>query len=669
MQNALLNSGKISDYVPIGQDGQPVYRNAEAFLAALNIHKMVGPELTRHLARPKIAADNNTIDWYIPFAPKNEDGQYRIVTWQAATPQEQEQARSQLRHLEQVLKRVGVALGNHQAQGTSQLFAHYLTGQNSVQQLPAIHFPSNDCVFIVDGVPVITFWGFTKNGAPMEQSPFASLKGAGTVPPYGAAAAGTVGAGFASGPAQAAVPPQQEPQQEDRSRNKGCLLAWPMWLLWLLLLLLLLLLLWWLWPWLWGLLASLFGFKVAVPSANLNGPDVVQEMPLTAPPLETAEPVLPGANNDAIYLDPNDPTVTLNGAESSTSSSNSSNSDHSSYSHSSDHSSSSSDHSSAVSNTDHSSSTLIIDRTGGELPAVSGEIPLNEPGAVPDAAGEMPAVSGEIPLNEPGAVPDAAGEMPAVAGSGELPLTGFSGEVPPADPMMPQMGELVPPETMQALEEAAQAAQAFDPNMPQDPGAQVPPEPNMPQGSQTPPDPNMPQTPSDPTMPQTQPDPLANPGLTPEQEAAIEAARAAEAAAANNSGVVPPQPAVPENSLNFNEQALAQQGPSVLNGAWNTRSGLMDRATGTPLQLGYSFSGDQGQVTVTRPDGVKCVAQTAATVAGSGVNITTQGNAVCPDGKSYRMPEVKCEPQGDGTVRCTGHYGSYSFPIQFYNAQ
>ena len=669
MQNALLNSGKISDYVPIGQDGQPVYRNAEAFLAALNIHKMVGPELTRHLARPKIAADNNTIDWYIPFAPKNEDGQYRIVTWQAATPQEQEQARSQLRHLEQVLKRVGVALGNHQAQGTSQLFAHYLTGQNSVQQLPAIHFPSNDCVFIVDGVPVITFWGFTKNGAPMEQSPFASLKGAGTVPPYGAAAAGTVGAGFASGPAQAAVPPQQEPQQEDRSRNKGCLLAWPMWLLWLLLLLLLLLLLWWLWPWLWGLLASLFGFKVAVPSANLNGPDVVQEMPLTAPPLETAEPVLPGANNDAIYLDPNDPTVTLNGAESSTSSSNSSNSDHSSYSHSSDHSSSSSDHSSAVSNTDHSSSTLIIDRTGGELPAVSGEIPLNEPGAVPDAAGEMPAVSGEIPLNEPGAVPDAAGEMPAVAGSGELPLTGFSGEVPPADPMMPQQGELVPPETMQALEEAAQAAQAFDPNMPQDPGAQVPPEPNMPQGSQTPPDPNMPQTPSDPTMPQTQPDPLANPGLTPEQEAAIEAARAAEAAAANNSGVVPPQPAVPENSLNFNEQALAQQGPSVLNGAWNTRSGLMDRATGTPLQLGYSFSGDQGQVTVTRPDGVKCVAQTAATVAGSGVNITTQGNAVCPDGKSYRMPEVKCEPQGDGTVRCTGHYGSYSFPIQFYNAQ
>ena len=647
MQNALLNSGKISDYVPIGQDGQPVYRNAEAFLAALNIHKMVGPELTRHLARPKIAADNNTIDWYIPFAPKNEDGQYRIVTWQAATPQEQEQARSQLRHLEQVLKRVGVALGNHQAQGTSQLFAHYLTGQNSVQQLPAIHFPSNDCVFIVDGVPVITFWGFTKNGAPMEQSPFASLKGAGTVPPYGAAAAGTVGAGFASGPAQAAVPPQQEPQQEDRSRNKGCLLAWPMWLLWLLLLLLLLLLLWWLWPWLWGLLASLFGFKVAVPSANLNGPDVVQEMPLTAPPLETAEPVLPGANNDAIYLDPNDPTVTLNGAESSTSSSNSSNSDHSSYSHSSDHSSSSSDHSSAVSNTDHSSSTLIIDRTGGELPAVSGEIPLNEPGAVPDAAGEMPAV----------------------AGSGELPLTGFSGEVPPADPMMPQMGELVPPETMQALEEAAQAAQAFDPNMPQDPGAQVPPEPNMPQSSQTPPDPNMPQTPSDPTMPQTQPDPLANPGLTPEQEAAIEAARAAEAAAANNSGVVPPQPAVPENSLNFNEQALAQQGPSVLNGAWNTRSGLMDRATGTPLQLGYSFSGDQGQVTVTRPDGVKCVAQTAATVAGSGVNITTQGNAVCPDGKSYRMPEVKCEPQGDGTVRCTGHYGSYSFPIQFYNAQ
>ena len=657
MQNALLNSGKISDYVPIGQDGQPVYRNAEAFLAALNIHKMVGPELTRHLARPKIAADNNTIDWYIPFAPTNADGQYRIVTWQAATPQEQEQALSQLRHLEQVLKRVGLSLGNHQAQGTSQLFAHYLTGQNSVQQLPAIHFPSNDCVFIVDGVPVITFWGFTKNGAPMEQSPFESLKGAATVPPYGAAA-GTVGAGFASGPAAAAVPPQQQQeQQEDRSRNRGCLLALPMWLLWLLLLLLLLLLLWWLWPWLWGLLASLFGFKVAVPSASLNGPDVALEVPSVDPALEAAAPVVPGANGDAIYLDPNDPTVALNSSE-STNSSASTNSSESAYS------SNSSQNSEHVATSSHT--TLIVDRTG----------------------------SGELPVTEPGAVPPGAGELPAVAGSGELPLTGFSGEVPPADPMMPGTGaplepgapvepgapmdpgapvepgapvdpSLIPPETMQALQEAAGAAQ-----MAEEAAAPTPPAPNMPQPGATPPDPTMPQQPGAQPQPgATQPDPLANPGMTPEQEAAIEAARAAEAAAASNNGAQPPQAVAPEQSLSFNEQALAQQGASVLNGAWNTRSGLMDRATGTPLQLGYSFSGDQGQVTVTRPDGVKCVAQTSATVAGSGVNIQTHGNAVCPDGKSYQMPTVKCTPQGDGTVRCTGNYGSYNFPIQFYDAQ
>ncbi len=603
MQNAHLNSGKISAFVPIGQDGQPVYRNAEAFVAALNINPQVGPNYTRHLAKPKIAADNDTIDWYIPFNPSHPDGQYRIVTWQAATPQEQEQAREQLRKLEQVLKRVGSELQRRGAEGQSMLFAHYLTGQNSVQQLPAIHFPSQDYVFIVDGVAVITFWGFSANGAPMEQSPFAALHGTG--PALGAAGgagagAAAVGAGLGAASAQAAP---QQPTPEDQGRKKGCLLAWPTLLLGLLLGLLLLGLLWWLLPLLWGWLMSLFAPSVPAPTVG-GGTDSVLEAPAPEPeaPLPGSEEAvvppeelvsgdpttinLTGPDGN-IVLDPNGPQISIDGDP---------------------------------------LALTVTEGSGADPLALAGEL---APGAAPGM--ELSGSSGEVPVPDP-----LASAVPAAEGSGQ-----------PADQLaaQPEGASGVGPEGAQ-------------------PGQGQPSEPSQQSGTALP------------------LDPLANPNaLTPEQAQAIAAARAAEAgASASQNGAqsgesagsaagspVPPELTLAdEKSLNFSQQALAQQGAAVLNGSWNTRSGLMDSATGTPLQMGYSFEGDKGQVTVTRPDGVKCTAATSAAVAGSGVNITTQGRAVCPDGRTYQMPAVKCEPQSNGTVRCTGHYGEKNFPIQFY---
>ena len=541
MQNAHLNSGKISAFVPIGQDGQPVYRNAEAFVAALNINPQVGPNYTRHLAKPKIAADNDTIDWYIPFNPSHPDGQYRIVTWQAATPQEQEQAREQLRKLEQVLKRVGSELQRRGAEGQSQLFAHYLTGQNSVQQLPAIHFPSQDYVFIVDGVAVITFWGFSANGAPMEQSPFAALHGTGPV-----LGAGAVGAGLGAASAQAAP---QQPTPEDQGRKKGCLLAWPTLLLGLLLGLLLLGLLWWLLPLLWGWLMSLFAPCVPAPTVG-GGTDSALEA--TAPEPEVP---LPGSEEAVVppeELVSGDPTtINLTGPD----------------------------------------GNIVLDPNGPQISIDGDPLALT----VTEGSGADPlALAGEL-------APDAAPGME---------LSGSAGEVPVPDPLAA------------AVPTAEGSGQPADQLAAQPEGAS---------------------------------------GVGPE------GAQSGESAGSAAGSPVPPKLTLAdEKSLNFSQQALAQQGAAVLNGSWNTRSGLMDSATGTPLQMGYSFEGDKGQVTVTRPDGVKCTAATSAAVAGSGVNITTQGRAVCPDGRTYQMPAVKCEPQSNGTVRCTGHYGEKNFPIQFY---
>ncbi len=586
MQNAHLKSGKISDFVPIGQDGQPVYRNADAFISALNLHPKVGPKFTCHLAKPKIAADGDTIDWYIPFNPKNPDGQYRIVTWQAATPEEQAAARTQLRQLELILKQVGTELSKHQKAGASTLFAHYLTGQSSVQQLPAIHFPNNDYVFIVDGVPVITFWGFTENGAPMTQSPFASLKGGATVPPLGAGAA-AVGAGMA-GTAQAA--PQNQPQQEDRSRNKGCLFSLR-WLLLLPLLLLLLGLLWWLLPWLLGL------FNLSLPSLGIGGGG--GDIGLDAPALEEEATVDP--STDTINFDPQGPTVNLDGTGPNL-------------------------------QFDGSGPNLQVEGAGNNLQVELG-------GA--DGTMELASYPGEVP--------------PAEA----LP----NGELPPDSGMMPPDNGMVPPELAPdagvPVEEAAPEVQPE--GMP--PEGMIPPESMVPPEGMVPPDPNL-------MLPagMLPPEGMQLPEGMTEQELAIEAARRAEEAATGTPGtsMVPPELALNEQSLSFSSQDLAQQGASVLNGSWNTRSGLMDRATGTPLQLGYDFKGEQGQVTVTRPDGVKCTAKTSAAVAGSELNIATAGRAQCPDGQSYQLPEVKCAAQNNGQVRCSGHYGSYNFPIQFY---
>ena len=82
------------------------------------------------------------IDWYVAFPPQSTDGQYHVVTWANATPAERQAALARLHDFEQCLKRLGQDLSRRSGDHKSRLFARYLTGQNSVQNLPAIHFPT-----------------------------------------------------------------------------------------------------------------------------------------------------------------------------------------------------------------------------------------------------------------------------------------------------------------------------------------------------------------------------------------------------------------------------------------------------------------------------------------------------------------------------------------------
>lgn len=658
MKNTQLNSGRISDFIPIGQDGQPIYLNAEAFRAALAINPMVGEERVKCLAIPRLRADGQSIDWYVAFPPQSTDGQYHVVTWANATPAERQAALARLHDFEQCLKRLGQDLSRRSGDHKSRLFARYLTGQNSVQNLPAIHFPSHEYVYIVDGIPVITFWGFCSKDDRLDQSPFYSLTQ--PIPQPAASFAQSAEPAPAAAPYTAAAAPAAAAATTTETRHHCILPTWLLWLLGgLLLLLLLLWLLWWLLP-----RFGFFGGATSVFDGSYDPPAIEAPVDPTnnAAPAEQLAP-----NADEIS---HDQGVLLETVPDDV--------------------------------------TAVQDATTTEEVQALLEAPvINEQMHDPQAAKRDVLVGypGEVVLGSDVGSGSATGLN---MGMGPDPAAGLD----PSAGTAPSMGMGTGPDSGMGLADtpaldpsAGDAGMNMDPTAPDlqgglgmqgqqgQPDAQIPLDP-MPNGANG-------------TNGMTTPDPLAN--FTPEQKAeiaeaqiaeqvasgqmtpeegaaAIEAARAAAANAAGNAGTAgtagnasgqgngPNWVGSNTNNssmavadpMSFTQQDLAQKGNNVINGKWTTRSGLMDSTNGRPLQLGYEFANGKGQAVVTRPDGTRCVTDVSSVVQGSTVNIDSPARALCADGSSYQVPPVKCVLNTEGQVECLGVHGGKSFPIQFY---
>ena len=658
MKNTQLNSGRISDFIPIGQDGQPIYLNAEAFRAALAINPMVGEERVKCLAIPRLRADGQSIDWYVAFPPQSTDGQYHVVTWANATPAERQAALARLHDFEQCLKRLGQDLSRRSGDHKSRLFARYLTGQNSVQNLPAIHFPSHEYVYIVDGIPVITFWGFCSKDDRLDQSPFYSLTQ--PIPQPAASFAQSAEPAPAAAPYTAAAAPAAAAATTTETRHHCILPTWLLWLLGgLLLLLLLLWLLWWLLP-----RFGFFGGATSVFDGSYDPPAIEAPVDPTnnAAPAEQLAP-----NADEIS---HDQGVLLETVPDDV--------------------------------------TAVQDATTTEEVQALLEAPvINEQMHDPQAAKRDVLVGypGEVVLGSDVGSGSATGLN---MGMGPDPAAGLD----PSAGTAPSMGMGTGPDSGMGLADtpaldpsAGDAGMNMDPTAPDlqgglgmqgqqgQPDAQIPLDP-MPNGANG-------------TNGMTPPDPLAN--FTPEQKAeiaeaqiaeqvasgqmtpeegaaAIEAARAAAANAAGNAGTAgtagnasgqgngPNWVGSNTNNssmavadpMSFTQQDLAQKGNNVINGKWTTRSGLMDSTNGRPLQLGYEFANGKGQAVVTRPDGTRCVTDVSSVVQGSTVNIDSPARALCADGSSYQVPPVKCVLNTEGQVECLGVHGGKSFPIQFY---
>lgn len=161
MRGALLRSGKSGSFTALGETGQPVYR------AALQLREAIrrkNPDLVDHLAIPQSDELGNQIDWYSAL-----DGD--VIPWSSATEEERAPARRQLEALktalEELSQRFLATESGEQQQGDKAVFGKLLKR--------VIHIPDENFVYLVQGKPVLTFWGFEHAGTDFNRDPLHCL--------------------------------------------------------------------------------------------------------------------------------------------------------------------------------------------------------------------------------------------------------------------------------------------------------------------------------------------------------------------------------------------------------------------------------------------------------------------------------------------------------------
>ncbi|HDR2835075.1 TPA: ssrAB-activated protein [Enterobacter mori] len=142
MAKTLLRSGNLDDFQAVGGGGQAVFESALQIREALRLRKQQA--IVDCLAIPQVNDGGDRVDWYSPV-----DG--TVSSWKAAEEDERYRA---LRYLESTLASV------------ESLSKKCLQSPKTAQQLfgsllsKTFQFPGENFLYLVDGKPVICFWGF-----------------------------------------------------------------------------------------------------------------------------------------------------------------------------------------------------------------------------------------------------------------------------------------------------------------------------------------------------------------------------------------------------------------------------------------------------------------------------------------------------------------------------
>lgn len=142
MAKTLLRSGNLDDYQAVGGGGQAVFESALQIRETLRLRKQQA--MVDCLAIPQLNDNGDRVDWYSPI-----EGQ--AIAWKAADEETRFRA---LRYLASTFES-SAALSRKSLQSGKtalQLFGSLLE--------KATQFPGENHVFLVNGKPVITFWGF-----------------------------------------------------------------------------------------------------------------------------------------------------------------------------------------------------------------------------------------------------------------------------------------------------------------------------------------------------------------------------------------------------------------------------------------------------------------------------------------------------------------------------
>lgn len=165
MPGALLRSGKLQEFKALGEDGQPVFTAALQLREAIRLK--LGREFAHCLAVPQRNEAGDHIDWY---APAEGD----VVPWSSATDEERLEAKAQLVEMHEKLRSVAQTQKGEQGR-ERQIFGRLLE--------KVIYFPDDTHVYLVEGKPVLTFWGFIDPQGSVEDDPLGRLKARNPVPP------------------------------------------------------------------------------------------------------------------------------------------------------------------------------------------------------------------------------------------------------------------------------------------------------------------------------------------------------------------------------------------------------------------------------------------------------------------------------------------------------
>lgn len=158
MVKPFLRSGSLDDVLALGENGQPVYACALQLRETLRIRQQ--QQAADCLAIPQPNETGTRIDWYSPFPGK-------VTSWLAATDDQRTQA---VHLLEQSLEAFRSLIAQTQ---TTEHPSHRLFGALLTK---AMQIPDSQHVYLVDGKPVLTFWGFIKPHAQCQDDPLAYLR-------------------------------------------------------------------------------------------------------------------------------------------------------------------------------------------------------------------------------------------------------------------------------------------------------------------------------------------------------------------------------------------------------------------------------------------------------------------------------------------------------------